>query len=62
MMRVGLYKQVEFASDISNFMRFAHSRKGVQDVESEDNGFLQNFFKKISFPRSRRASKTDSNS
>lgn len=45
MMRVGLYhKQVEFASDISNFMRFAHSRKGVQNVESEGNGFLQNFF------------------
>ena len=48
MMRVGLYiisKQVEFASDISNFMRFAHSRKGIQDVESEGNGFLQNFSK-----------------
>lgn len=45
MMRVGLYKQVEFASDISNFMRFAHSRKGIQDVESEGSGFLQNFFK-----------------
>lgn len=47
MMRVGLYiiSKSKFASDIFNFMWFAHSHKGVQDVESEGDGFLQNFFK-----------------